>query len=253
MIPKIIHYCWFGGKPLPPEARKCIESWKKYLPDYEIKEWNEQTFDINSNLYVKEAYENKKYAFVTDYVRLFALASVGGIYMDTDVEVLKSYDPFLHHVAFSGFENNNFVSTGMMASEKGGRWITELLEEYKDRRFIKEDGSFDITTNTVTITNYMIKHGLVLNNTYQDFPDLVTIYPSDFFCPKDYYTEKIRKTKNTHAIHHFSRSWCDHETHWKRFLRRHPKFNHIRLIPNKIGMFILGDSYDRLREILKRR
>jgi len=207
MIPKIIHYCWFGRNPLPSEARKCIASWKKYLPDYEIKEWNEDTFDINSNQYVKEAYENKKFAFVTDYVRLYALVNEGGIYMDTDVEVLKSYDPFLHHAAFSGFENNNFVPTGMMASEKGGRWVTELLDEYNDRKFVKEDGSFDTTTNTETITNNMVKHGLVLNNTYQDFPGLATMYPSDYFCPKDHGTGVINLTENSVCIHHFACSW----------------------------------------------
>ena len=101
MIPKIIHYCWFGGNPLPADARRCIESWKKYLPDYKIKEWNENNFDINSNQYVREAYEKRKFAFVTDYVRLYALVNEGGVYMDTDVEVIKSYDPFLHHTAFS--------------------------------------------------------------------------------------------------------------------------------------------------------
>lgn len=230
MIPKIIHYCWFGGNPLPSEARKCIESWRKYLPDYKIKEWNEQTFDINSNTYVKEAYENKKYAFVTDYVRLFALASEGGIYMDTDVEVLKSYDPFLHHVAFSGFENNNFVPTGMMASEKGGRWVTELLEEYKDRRFVKEDGSFDTTTNTVTITNNMVRHGLVLNNTYQDFPGVATMYPSDFFCPKDHGSGVIKLTENSVCIHHFACSWLPPKA---RFLHN----------CKKIAVKIFGDKF----------
>ena len=129
MIPKKIHYCWFGRNPLPESAQKCIASWRKYLPDYEIKEWNEDNFDINVNLYVKQAYESRKFAFVTDYVRLYALASEGGVYMDTDVEVLKTFDPFLHHHAFSGFENNNYVPTGMMASEKNGKWVTELLDD----------------------------------------------------------------------------------------------------------------------------
>lgn len=212
MIPKIIHYCWFGGNPLPKDARKCINSWKKHLPDYEIKEWNEATFDINSNRYVKEAYENRKFAFVTDYVRLYALFHEGGIYMDTDVEVLKSYDPFLEHNAFSGFENNNFVPTGMMASEKNGIWVKELLDEYDNRSFVKEDGSLDTTTNTVTITDNMIRHGLIQNNTYQDFPGLVTMYPSDYFCPKDHSTGLIHLTENSVCIHHFACSWLNHKT-----------------------------------------
>lgn len=207
MIPRIIHYCWFGRGQKPALAVKCIESWKKYLPDYEIKEWNESNFDVNSNRYVCEAYENRKFAFVTDYVRLYALVKEGGIYMDTDVEVLKSYNPFLHHTAFSGFENNNYVPTGMMASERGGVWVTELLNGYNDREFVNKDGSFDITTNTVTITKNMVSHGLVLNNTYQDFPYLVTMYPSDYFCPKDHGTGVINLTENTVCIHHFAGSW----------------------------------------------
>ena len=118
MIPKIIHYCWFGGKNLPPLAKRCIASWKKYLPDYEIKEWNESNFDINCCDYVREAYQAKKWAFVTDYVRLFVLVNEGGIYMDTDVEVIGSLDYFLENEAFSGLENSSYISTGIMASER---------------------------------------------------------------------------------------------------------------------------------------
>lgn len=212
MIPKTIHYCWFGRNPLPEDAQKCIDSWRKYLPDYDIIEWNEDNFDINSNQYVKEAYESRKFAFVTDYVRLFALYHEGGIYMDTDVEVLKSYDPFLHHSAFSGFENNGYVPTGMMAAEKGSVWAKELLERYNERKFVKDDGTYDLTTNTTVITEYMIQKGLVANNTYQDFPNLVTMYPSDYFCPKDHGTGQIHLTDNSVCIHHFACSWLDHSS-----------------------------------------
>ena len=217
MIPKKIHYCWFGGNPLPEEARKCIASWKKFLPDYEIKEWNEKNFDINSNLYVKQAYEARKFAFVTDYVRLYALATEGGVYMDTDVEVLKSYDPFLHHVAFSGFENNNFVPTGMMASQAGGIWVSDLLQEYKNRKFLLENGKYDTSTNTEHITAHLLGKGLQQNNTYQDFPGLVTIYPADYFCPKDHGTGLIKLTENSVCIHHFACSWLPHKV---RFLHK---------------------------------
>lgn len=207
MIPKIIHYCWFGRGPKNELAIKCIESWKKFLPDYEIKEWNEDNFDVSMYPYAKEALENRKFAFVTDVVRLYALYTEGGVYMDTDVEVLKSYDPFLHHHMFSGFENNGYVPTGMMAAEKGSQWAKELLDEYEGKHFVKEDGTFDITTNTITITNYMLTKGLVLNNTYQDFPGLCTMYPSDYFCPKDHGTGQIILTDNTVCIHHFAGSW----------------------------------------------
>lgn len=219
MIPKIIHYCWFGRGEMPELAKKCIASWQSYLPDYELREWNEDVFDVNSNLYVKQAYENRKYAFVTDYVRLYALYTVGGVYMDTDVEVTGSYDPFLHHNAFSGFENNNYVPTGMMAAAKGSIWAKDLLEQYNNRVFIKEDGTFDLTTNTSMITNYMVSKGLVRNNTYQDFPGLCTMYPSDFFCPKDHTTGIIHITSNTVCIHHFAGSWMD-QTLWAKIRHR---------------------------------
>lgn len=156
MIPKKIHYCWFGRGQMPELAKKCIESWKKYLPDYEIKEWNEDNFDLNAYPYVREAYDNRKFAFVTDVVRLYALYTEGGIYMDTDVEVLKSLDGFLHHVAFSGFEDDHNIPSGIMASEKGGKWAKDNLDYYVGKHFIKEDGSLDLTTNVITITNYML-------------------------------------------------------------------------------------------------
>lgn len=210
MIPKIIHYCWFGRGEKPELAVKCIESWKKYLPEYEMKEWNEDNFDISQNQYVREAYENRKFAFVTDYVRLYAIYTEGGIYMDTDVEVVGSFDKFLHHHAFSGFETDGNVPTGMMAAEKGSVWAKDLLDQYQNRIFVQSDGSFDMTTNTTVITNYMLGKGLVLNNQYQDFLGLCTMYPADYFCPKDHRTGKVRCTKNTVCIHHFAGSWLNH-------------------------------------------
>lgn len=210
MIPKIIHYCWFGRGEKPALAQMCISSWKKYLSDYELKEWNEDNFDISRNQYVREAYENRKFAFVADYVRLYAIYTEGGIYMDTDVEVVGNFDKFLRHHAFSGFETDGNVPTGMMAAEKGSIWAKELLDQYQERRFIQSDGSFDLTTNTTVITNYMLGKGLFLNNKYQDFPELCTMYPADYFCPKDHRTGKIRCTKNTVCIHHFAGSWLEH-------------------------------------------
>ena len=208
MIPKIIHYCWFGGKALPVLAEKCIESWKKYCPDYKLMLWNESNFDLNSNAYVREAYDAKKFAFVTDYVRLWALYNYGGIYMDTDVEVLKPLDRFLGHQAFSGFESFDRVPTGIMASEQFGEWVARELEYYQGRHFLKEDGSSDMTTNVTIITNNLVKEGFKLNNTYQEHNGIVTMYPCEYFCPKDYKSkELVFFTENTHAIHHFSGSW----------------------------------------------
>ena len=236
MIPKIIHYCWFGRNPLPESAKKCIDSWRKFLPDYEIKEWNEDNFDVNLYPYAKEALENRKFAFVTDVVRLYALYTEGGVYMDTDVEVLKTYNPFLHHKMFSGFETNNNVPTGMMAAEKGSVWAKELLEQYNDRHFVLEDGSFDLTTNTTVITEYMKTKGLLLNNKYQDFPGLCTMYPSEYFCPKDHTTGKIKCTKNTVCIHHFAGSWLPHS--FLGDLRHNLKYLLVRMMGEKGGAII---------------
>lgn len=207
MIPKVIHYCWFGRGQMPELAKRCIESWKKYLPDYEIKEWNEDNFELDMYPYVREAYDNRKFAFVTDVVRLYALYHEGGIYMDTDVEVLKPLEPFLHHHAFSGFEDDKNIPTGIMASERGGKWAKDNLDYYQGKHFVKENGSFDLTTNVTTITKYMLPLGLRQDNTYQDFPNLITIYPKDFFCPKSYKDGNIYLTKNSVTIHHFAGSW----------------------------------------------
>lgn len=210
MIPKIIHYCWFGGKELPKLAKRCLASWKKYCPDYEIKCWNESNFDVNSNQYVKEAYENKKYAFVTDYVRLYALYNFGGVYMDTDVEVIKNIDDFLNCKGFSSFESTNLVPTGILASEKELPIIKELLEYYTNKKFINADGSFDTTPNTKTITDTFVKYGLKQNNKKQVIKDF-TFYESDYFCPIDCKTKVKKITDNTYTIHWFAGSWLPYK------------------------------------------
>ena len=161
MIPKIIHYCWFGRGKMPEMAIRCIESWKIYLPDYELRLWNEDTFDINSVVYVKDAYEARKFAFVTDYVRLHALYHCGGIYMDTDVEVLKSLDDLLAYPAFSGFESEIEIPTGIMASEQNGAWAREMLVYYEGRHCQKKDGTVDMTTHVEIISGIMLANGFV--------------------------------------------------------------------------------------------
>lgn len=211
MIPKVIHYCWFGKNPLNDMAKKCIESWKKYCPDYEIIEWNEENFDINNSCdYVIEAYQAKKWAFVTDYVRLYALYHHGGIYMDTDVELIGKLDAFLENEAFSGFENYENIPTAIMGSVKGGEWIEYLLSYYSDKHFINGDGTYNLTTNVSTITNMTKeRYNIELNNTYQKIDGAFTLYEKEFFCPKDYNTDEITITENTVAIHHFNSSWHD--------------------------------------------
>lgn len=210
MIPKRIHYCWFGRGQKPELAVKCIDSWKKILPEYEIKEWNEDNFDLNLYKYVREAYDSRKFAFVTDVVRLYALYNEGGVYMDTDVEILKPIDALLGYEAVSGFETETRIPTGLMASEAGSHIIKELLDEYDGIRFIRKDGSLDLTTNVTRITDTLLNHGLVQNNTLQS-PGGFTLFPADYLCPKSYVDGKIYLTENTLCIHHFSGSWKSDE------------------------------------------
>ena len=209
MIPKIIHYCWFGRNPLPAQAKKCISSWRKYCPDYQIIEWNEDNFDVNANLYTRQAYENRKWAFVTDVVRLHALAEYGGIYMDTDVEVIKPLDHFITEKGFSGFEDEEKIPTGIMAAEKDHPLIRKLLAYYEDRPFVV-NGEPDLTTNVEIITGMLLKEGFVGNDRYQVIDDFA-FYPHDVFCPKEIGSMKIHLTPNSHTIHHFAGSWMPEE------------------------------------------
>lgn len=238
MIPKKIHYCWFGGNPYPEDFLKYLETWKKYCPNYEIIEWNEKTFDINSNKYVKEAYECKKWAFVTDYVRLWAIYNYGGIYMDTDVEVLRSLDSFLECQAFSGFEREDAVPTGIMAGEKGQRAIKDLLDMYNNMNFINADGTMNLHTNVELITKYFSDKGIKLNNTKQTINGF-TMYPKDFFCPKNSRTLEIELTDNTYTIHHFQGSWVETSTKHRQKIKKilGPKAMKIVVkIMDKIGL-----------------
>lgn len=207
MIPKIIHYCWFGRNALPPIAVKCIESWKKILPDYIIKEWNEDNFDINVIPYTKEAYQAKKYAFVSDYARFKIIYEEGGIYLDIDVEVLKSLDNLLINNAFTGFEDDTKVAPGLiLAAKKENALIKEILDKYKEKKFILPNGSFNYETVVIHMTNILIEKGLVLNGTQQTISEL-TIYPTDYFSPKSLGTGKLNITPNTYTIHHYAATW----------------------------------------------
>lgn len=207
MIPKTIHYCWFGRGKKSKLVKKCIKSWQEYLPDYELKEWNENNFRIEEWSFAKEAYDNRKFAFVADVVRMYALYHEGGIYMDTDVEALKSFDGFLNCKAFCGFEDDTYIATCVIGSEKGGKWSKEQLDYYNGKHFIKNDGSFDTTPNVTHITANMISKGLMQDNSYQDFPNFMTVYPRDYFSPKSYNNNDTYFSDNTISVHHFAGSW----------------------------------------------
>ncbi|MFB5197818.1 glycosyltransferase family 32 protein [Neobacillus sp. KR4-4] len=236
-IPKIIHFCWFGGKEKPELVRKCIESWKNNLIDYEILEWNETNFDINSNTYVKEAYKSGKFAFVSDYVRVFVLYNFGGIYLDTDVEVFKPFDNLLHHDSFWGFEQENFIATSTIGAAKGNNLIRLFLESYKNKEYILADGTHNDLTNVAVITKILKSVGLEPNGQYQEIKGLGVFYPQTFFSPYDYINCRNFISENTYAMHHFYKSWLP--------LRAKIK-GQIKLYLSKI---IGGNNIARLRKI----
>ena len=196
MIPKIIHYCWMSGEPFPELIQECIDTWKKFLPDYKIIEWNKNNFDVNVSTFTKEAFEAKKYAFVSDYVRLYALYNYGGIYLDSDIKVLKSFNDLLNNKAFSGFESKERVGVWLLASEKENPIFKEMLNCYKNKHFIKSDGNLDLEPNTSLLKPIFEKYGIKFNNQYQK-NEYITIYPKDYFCPLDGRTGKINRTTNS--------------------------------------------------------
>lgn len=209
-IPKTIHYIWLGERPFDKTSIKCMETWKKYLPDYEVKKWgdNECIDIINKNNYARQAYEAKKYAFVSDYLRVYILYNFGGVYMDTDVQIYKNIDCFLQYGAFTSFENETHIPTALMACEKGNAWMKMLLDDYDHRQFIKDDGSMDLTTNVSVITELSLAWGLVQNGKEQVLRFDVHIYPHEYFCPIDLMDEsKNAFTDNTYAAHLYNGSW----------------------------------------------
>lgn len=203
MIPKKIHYCWFGRGEKPALAKKCIASWRKYMPDYEIIEWNEDNFDVNMNAYTRMCYEQKKYAFLTDYLRLVIVEEHGGIYFDTDVEVVRAFDDLLEHRAFVGFENNEHIASGLgFGAEPHNPVIQQMCKEYEPVM----DGQHGVIGCPVLNTKALMKFGLTLNGELQDLGEVVA-YPAEYFNPMNSATGVITKTKNTYSIHRYSMSW----------------------------------------------
>lgn len=206
MIPKTIHYCWFGGNPLPPDAIKCRDSWKKYFPDYEIKEWNESNFDLNSCIYVQEAYHAKKWAFVSDYARFWILYNYGGLYFDTDVEVIKAFSDIIQKGPFLGEEINGdelVVNPGLgMGAEKGMLLYELVLEHYSDLHFDPDH----IVTVVQHTTDILKKNGYTGCGELEKICG-VNLYPPRYFSPKNYCTGEMRITEDTRSIHHYDNSW----------------------------------------------
>lgn len=217
MIPKVIHYCWFGRNPKPKEVLDYIETWKKFLPDFEIKEWNEENFDVNMMPYTKEAYYAKKYAFVSDVARLYALVHEGGIYFDTDIRVVKRFsDELLNSHGFLGFEHDEYVTTGVMAMEPSNAMFSDFLEKYAKRHFFR-GLKYDTTTNVMFLTSFLKSKGLDCNDKFQMFEKII-ILPQVYLCANDFIRKKIFATNDTYTIHEFSYSWGNNHTLMKKMI-----------------------------------
>jgi len=256
MIPKIIHYCWFGRNPLPELAQKCIASWRKFLPDYEIKEWNEDNFDINIIPYTAEAYRAKKYAFVSDYARFWILYKYGGLYFDTDVEIIKPMDDIITRGPFMGCENEAGSGATTLGVAPGlglgvnpglGLGVNPGLGLYKEMLEFYETLSFDkeSKTGTATIVKYtsemLSEYGLQNINEIQHIAGIY-IYPKEYFCPKDYGTGKLTITPHSVSIHHYGATWLPLEQRlehsiWKAFgLKPHRIMWHVDRWLGRIGV-----------------
>lgn len=254
MIPKVIHYCWFGRNPKPMSVQKCINSWKKYCPEYKIIEWNEENYPVDDNLYCKQAYEAKKWAFATDYARLWIIYNYGGIYLDTDVEIIKSWDPLLNHECFLGRQPGFQVNTGVgFGAVKGHPLIKRMMDDYEDIPFIKENGEMDLWTCPHRNSQWLFQNGLRHDDSYQEIAG-AAIYPIEYFSPKDAWSRQTIKTVNTYSIHHCDGTWNPKETHrehMKRYLKNRLRntADFIIHIPNRILRCLLGrQRYDNLKK-----
>lgn len=235
---KIIHYCWFGEGEKPKLTQKCIETWKKFLPDYKIIEWNEKNFDVGCCRFVKEAYEARNFAFVSDYARAKALYENGGIYFDTDVEVLKSFDRFLSDEFFVGFEEKAFVGTCVMGAQKGTSILKEYMSHYENAAYLNEDGTKYSDTNVLLLTRLLEEKGLERNDKEQTVDGYIKVYPRTFFSPYDYINGINYITDDSYSIHHFTLSWLPKSTRIKTGIKR------------KIIKIIGGENIKKIREKL---
>ena len=240
MIPKIIHYCWFGGLDKPEKVQKYIDGWKNILPGYQIIEWNEKNFSIDYCRYTEEAYQRRKYAFVSDVARLYALKTYGGVYLDTDVEILKDFTSELDASEIFSFESDTLLMTGFMAAQKDSQVINELLEAYLKMSFINKDGSNDLTANTVYVTECLKKYGLIINGKAQNIGD-IHVFNYKTFGAFDADNSSFEITKNTYLVHHCMATWGT------------SSFKLQLAIKKFLASLLGGKPYRFLRKIVKRR
>ena len=242
-IPHIIHYCWFGSEKKPKDVQAFIDSWKVKLPDYTFMEWNESNYDLNQEIdYVKEAYQAKKYAFVSDYVRVKKLVEYGGIYLDTDVRILRRFDKLLEkHDLVIGFQGAGNLGTAFMASIPQHPLFTEFMESYNKRHFVQEDGSLDMTSINVSIDPFFEKRGLKLDeDRYQKIAENIGVYPTECFCAFNINYWYPEPTKRTYTIHYMASTWRSRKIKLKITI-----FNLMRKILGK-------DNYYKLRRMIRK-
>ena len=223
MIPKTIHYCWFGGKEKPKNVINYIHSWKEILPDFNLKEWNETNFDYEAIPFTKEAYSVGKYAFVSDVARLKALVDHGGVYFDTDVRVIKRFDDCMNEPCFMSWENSKTIGTAVIGAEKNNPFISMFLDSYSNKHFLLKDGQVDKTPNTTLIMNEFQSLGLFTPGTLTRFDGMCTIYPKDYFSVKEIETGKYYLTENSRCIHDFSCSWTS--WYWRLYMVFKRRYN----------------------------
>lgn len=256
-IPKIIHYCWFGDAPKPESVQKCINSWKKYCPDFEIREWTEKDFDVTQNPYTQQAYDAKIWGFVPDYIRLWIVYNYGGVYLDTDVQILRSFEPLLSNYAFAGFEKDtgNYVNLGQgFGAEPGNPIIAQNMHFYDDLKFLQDDGTYNRVPSPIYTTKILQEHGLNRDLDITQQLENITIYPADYFCPKSFSTGIIERTPNTFSIHHFDASWFTEEDRTKKETNwRKAKRSYYLHWPCRVAQRILGmERYLKIRALLKK-
>lgn len=221
MIPKLIHLCWLSGDPYPAKIRRCLDSWKKHLPDYQIMLWDANRFDIASTPWVAEAFAAKKYAFAADYIRLYALYNYGGIYLDSDVEVLRSFDELLELPYFAGVETSGTIEAAVLGAEKGCDWIKACLDYYKGRRFVRPDGTYDIRMLPEIMSERIaackpleVVAGGPEALKKRDMRRTVCVLTQEYFSPKVFDSREVVLTPETYAIHHYQNSWFSHKAFW---------------------------------------
>lgn len=256
MIPKIIHYCWFGGAPKPESVLRCINSWKKYCPDYEIREWTEKNFDVTQNLYCQQAYEAKAWGFVPDYIRLWIIYHYGGIYLDTDVQIVRSFNKLLSNKAFAGFERDtgNYVALGLgFGAEPGNPFIKEHMQQYDSLTFINSDGSYNKKPSPQYTTEILTRYGLGPDCEKIQHLEHITIYPTEYFCPMSFQTGIIHRTNNTYSIHLYDASWYDDTQQVAKLQRwKSERRSYWLHLPCRIAQKVLGmERYLKVRAFLR--